>query len=249
VATVGPSQPAVAPVIAHRGASGDCPENTLASLQHAADLGCRWVEFDCQLTRDGQIVLVHDADLARTTGDGRDVHQVDLAEIRRLDAGRWFSDRFSGEQIPTLDMAMDLMQRTGMGGIVEIKGGNNDPTETARAVAGHVADRWPETLPPPVLCSFSEPILAGCEAVAPELPRGIGFWEVPADWEAKARRFGCTAIHANHEFLQPETVRAMLAAGYALRAYTVNDPSRAARLFELGVHSVFSDYPQRLPTN
>ncbi len=246
MAAQGPEQPAVDAVIAHRGASGSAPENTLASLARAADLGCGWVEFDCQLTRDREIVLLHDDDLKRTAGDPRDVHQVDLAEIRKLDAGGWFAADFAGEPIPTLDQALGLLRRTGMGAALEIKAGNDDPRAVATAVAEFVTRRWPAELPLPVLCSFSEPILETCAAVAPSLPRGIGFWEVPADWDAQARRFGCSAIHANHDFLDPDTARAMIAAGYALRAYTVNDAARAAALFDLGVHSVFTDHPERI---
>ncbi len=247
MAAAGPRQPTVDPVIAHRGASGDCPENTLISLQRAADLGCKWVEVDCQLTRDGRIVLMHDADLAKTTGDPRDVHLVDFAEVQGLDAGAWFGDAFAGEPIPTLEAAVEVMQKNGQGAIVEVKAGNNDPVKVAKAVAGHLLAGWPESLPTPVLCSFSDDVLAACAAVAPDLPRGISFWEVPPDWDVKARRHGCTAIHANHNFLAPETARAMIDAGYTLRAYTVNDPDRAAALFGLGVASVFSDFPGRMP--
>jgi len=247
VAASGPKQPAVDRVIAHRGASGDCPENTLASLQRAADLGCNWVEFDCQLTRDDRIVLLHDADLAKTTGDPRDVHLVDLSEVQSLDAGGWFGAAFAGEPIPTLEAVIALLDRNGQGAIVEIKAGNNEPGKVAEAVAGHLLAHWPESLPPPVLCSFSNDVLATCAAVAPDLPRGIGFWEIPPDWNRRAQRHGCTAIHANHDMLAPQTARAIIDAGYVLRAYTVNDPDRAAALFELGVASVFSDFPNRMP--
>lgn len=243
----GPAQPAVSPVIAHRGASGTHPENTLASLQQAADLGCRWVEFDCMLTRDGQVVLLHDASLRRTTGDPRDIHDVDLAEAQRLDAGSWLDPAFAGARIPTLAATTDLLKKTGMGALVEVKAGNGDPKAVAEAVTAFLQQQWPASLPPPVLCSFSEQILSACAESAPDLPRGLGIWQAPPDWDTQARRFGCTAIHANHDFLDAETAHSILAAGYTLRAYTVNEPARAAELFDQGVHSVFSDYPDRMP--
>jgi len=243
----GPKQPAVDPVIAHRGASGDSPENTLVSIQRAADLGCTWVEFDCQITRDGRVVLLHDADLAKTTGDPRDIHLVDLAEVQRLDAGAWFGDAFAGKRIPTLEATIALMHKNRQGAIVEIKAGNNDPVKVTRAVVGQLLSEWPGSLPAPVLCSFSDDVLATCADLAPGLPRGIGFWEVPPDWDRQAQRLGCTAIHANHALLTPETARAMVDAGYVLRAYTVNEPERAAALFQIGVASVFTDHPDRMP--
>ena len=86
-----PQPPPLPPVMGHRGAKGHAPENTLAGLRKAAGLGCRWVEFDVKLTADGELILFHDDSLRRTT-DGRGaVADKTLAEIRSLDAGRWFS--------------------------------------------------------------------------------------------------------------------------------------------------------------
>ena len=102
-------------VIAHRGASAYAPENTLAAIDKAADLGFRWVENDVQRTKDGQLVVVHDDSLNRTT----DVEEVfpdrapwkvkdfTAAEIARLDAGSWFSPRFAGARVPTLKQYMN----------------------------------------------------------------------------------------------------------------------------------------------
>src|SRR5216684_4181789 len=90
-------------VIAHRGASGHSPENTMAAFRRAVELGARFIETDLHLSRDGEIVAIHDPTLDRTTSGRGPVMAHSLDELRQLDAGSWFSPEFAGERIPTLD--------------------------------------------------------------------------------------------------------------------------------------------------
>jgi glycerophosphoryl diester phosphodiesterase len=89
-------------VIAHRGASGHAPENTMAAFKKAVALGATFIETDLQLSRDAHFVAIHDATLDRTTNGSGAVHDMTLAELRRLDAGSWFGSEYAGERIPTL---------------------------------------------------------------------------------------------------------------------------------------------------
>src|SRR5271167_1963256 len=89
------------PVIGHRGAGGCAPENTLAGLRKAKELDCRWVEFDVRLTADGQLILLHDERLERTTDGSGKARSLPLSMIRRHDAGGWFGPSFTGERVPT----------------------------------------------------------------------------------------------------------------------------------------------------
>ncbi len=89
-------------VIAHRGASGNAPENTIASLRAAAQLGARWVEVDAKLTADDEVILFHDDILDRTTNSKGLVAETYSQKIKQLDAGGWFSSKFLGEKIPSL---------------------------------------------------------------------------------------------------------------------------------------------------
>ncbi|GAA2933784.1 hypothetical protein GCM10011428_59180 [Streptomyces violaceus] len=106
-------------VIAHRGASAYAPENTLAAVDKAAELGIPWVENDVQQTRDGELVVVHDDNLRRTTDaeevfPGRapwKVKDFTAAEIARLDAGSWFGPAFAGARVPTLEQFVDRVER------------------------------------------------------------------------------------------------------------------------------------------
>src|SRR4051812_8979102 len=97
-----PPPPAVA-IIAHRGASGHAPEHTFAAYDRAVHFGADYLEQDLQVTADGELVVLHDATLDRTTDGAGQVDEHTLAELRALDAGAWFAPGFSGQRVPTLD--------------------------------------------------------------------------------------------------------------------------------------------------
>ena len=109
------------PVIGHRGAAGMAPENTLAALRRAHALGCRWVEFDVRLTRDGELILLHDDRLERTTNGCGIARALSLSAIRRFDAGSWFDPAFTEERVPTLAQAIAVLSELGLGANVELK--------------------------------------------------------------------------------------------------------------------------------
>jgi len=115
-------------VIAHRGGSAYRPENTLAAFRNAIALGTAWFELDCTLTKDGEVVVIHDDTLARTTGGAPGVvHDYTMAELKRFDIGSWFAPEFAGERFPTLGEALDLAK--GKCGIyIEVKNSDNDDT-------------------------------------------------------------------------------------------------------------------------
>ncbi len=96
-------------VIAHRGASGYAPENTLASIRKGLDMGADMVEIDIHLSKDGEVVVIHDATLERTTDGTGKVQSKTLEELKKLNAGSWFGKEFSQEKIPTLKEVIDLM--------------------------------------------------------------------------------------------------------------------------------------------
>jgi glycerophosphoryl diester phosphodiesterase len=222
------------------------PENTAASFREAKARGCAWVEFDVRLTRDGVPVLIHDAALNRTTnGKGR-VAAHDYATLAELNAGLWFGPDFEGERILTLARAIALLGELGLGANIELKPVRRHQPTMAKAVAGVLAARWPGHLPPPLLSSFDRKVLAALAALDVPWPRGYIAKALPRRWRANARRLGCRSIHCAHQRLKPAQARAVKAAGFVLAAYTVNDPARAATLFDWGVDAVFSDTPDRL---
>jgi glycerophosphoryl diester phosphodiesterase len=261
-----PACPPLAPVIGHRGAAAHAPENTLAGLRRAHELGCRWVEFDVRLNADGALVLCHDSRIDRTTdGKGR-VAGLKLAELCRFDAGSWFAPGFAGERMPTLGDALALGAALGLDVNIEMKADRGRARATARAVAECLGRRRGQPsgaglvrepvdgrdafgddeergTPAILVSSFHLDALEEFRAVNPDVPTGLLLRSVPRKWRALAVSLGCTTINVAHANLQPHLVDEISAAGYPVLAYTVNDPARAAALFDWGVTSVFCDAP------
>ena len=120
-------------ICAHRGASDTHPENTLAAFREAIGLGAQMIEFDVALSKDGKLVLMHDATVNRTTDGTRRVSELTLAELKKLDAGSWKHARFKGERIPTLDQALAIMPDN-MWLNVHLKGGSKLAEEVATRI-------------------------------------------------------------------------------------------------------------------
>lgn len=113
-------------VIAHRGASAYAPENTLAAFRIAAEMKADFFELDCTLSSDGEVIVIHDDTLERTTGLNGKVIQTTAAEISTTEAGEWFDPKFKGEPVPTLAQTLDFAKDT-IGVYIEIK--DSDPND------------------------------------------------------------------------------------------------------------------------
>lgn len=229
------------PVIGHRGAAARAPENTLAGMRAAKALGCAWVEFDVRLTADGALVLCHDTSLDRTTDRSGPVAGQSLAMIRQCDAGSRFGPGFASERVPTLDEALALAVELDLGVNIEVKDDSGREYAAAAAVADTIKRPGPAL--PLYISSFLPAAVAALRELAPLAARGILFRTIPRGWQDVARRCGCAIVGADHRRLRPRRVAEVREAGYAVAAYTVNDPARAQKLFAWGVTSVFSDMP------
>ena len=113
-------------VTAHRGASRDCPENTMAAFREAAEQGADWIELDIQQSRDRQLFIMHDRNFKRTTGVNKFAWELDYDEIRTLDAGKWFGREFAGEPIPLLSEAIDFAKEVDIRLNIELKPTGNE---------------------------------------------------------------------------------------------------------------------------
>lgn len=230
-------------IIAHRGAGRFAPENTLAALREGHARGFRAVEFDVMLSADGVAVLIHDETLERTTNVSGEVSKSMHAMLRRLDAGAWHSERFRGEPVPDFAEAAALCASLGLWANVEIKPAAGHERETAREAARIAAAAWTgsDVRQLPLLSSFSEAAMEAVRDTAPHLPRGLLVDAIPNDWEHRLQALGCVTLNCNQARLDERTARAVVAAGYGLSAWTVNDPETARRLFTWGVDAVFTD--------
>lgn len=217
------------------------PENTVASIRRARQLGALWVEFDVKLTRDGVPILMHDERLERTTsGQGR-VADHTLAAIRELDAGAWFAPAFAGEAVPTLAEALATCAELGLGINVEIKPCPGREVETARVTVETLLEHWPENRPAPLVSSFAPACLAVARDLAPAMPRGYLAGRLPALWQQQLDAYGCRSLHLSDRRTSERQRAAVLAAGVPLLLYTVNDPDRARELLGTGIAALFTD--------
>ncbi|MBI1245302.1 MAG: glycerophosphodiester phosphodiesterase [Alphaproteobacteria bacterium] len=230
-------------IIGHRGAKANAPENTLAAFRRAHAEGATWVEFDAKLTRDGAVVVIHDELLDRTTDGKGPVAERTLAEIRTVDAGKWFSAEFAGERIPTLEESLALFLELGMGFNIEVKPCPGREAETARACCAILERAWPRSAPVPVLSSFKRASLEAAREAAPNIPRGYLAEELGKSWRAEVEALGCLAVHPGWKRLTRQQVRDIKEAGLKALVWTVNEPERARELVAWGVDGIITDAP------
>ncbi|MDT0379909.1 glycerophosphodiester phosphodiesterase family protein [Streptomyces sp. DSM 42041] len=245
-------------VVAHRGASAYAPENTLAAVDAAHDLGFAWVENDVQRTRDGELVVLHDESLARTT----DVEEVfpdrapwrvadfTAAEVARLDAGSWFGEEFAGERIPTLEQYLRRVEANGQRLLLELKKPTLYPgveSQTLKELANegwldrqHVARRL-------VIQSFEAGTVRTVHELAPEVT--TGFLGTPAAADLPGYAAFTDQINPNHSTVTADYVSEVQALegahGRPLEVFTwtVDDAATARRVAEAGVDGIISNAP------
>jgi glycerophosphoryl diester phosphodiesterase len=234
-------------VIGHRGAAAYAPENTLASLACAAEMGCKWVEFDVHLTRDDVPVVIHDRSLKRTTGMDAMIDDIHSSQLIEIDTGRWLDPMWSGERIPTLAQALDACRVLGLMPNIEIKEEVSGRRAAARAVAETVRERWPADLPRPLVSSFSLRVLYHMRTLAAEIPLGLLMWQKPPRlWTLHAKILRCASIHVDRTLMSPSLVTKAKRHGRKLAVYVVNETPEADGFFAQGVDSLFSDKPDLL---
>lgn len=221
--------------IAHRGASAHAPENTLAAFARAIELGAQWLELDIHACAGGELVVIHDATVDRTTdGTGR-VAAMTLRELQALDAG-------GGERIPTLQEVCDLaMGRAGL--CIEVKG--DDLIAPLDAfVRKQVAAGWRyEDL---VVFSFDHPQLHALSVRNPQVCTGATICGIPMDYTASAAYAGAWCVNVAVNYMNALLVADGHARGLQVFAYTANDPHDIRYARECGVDGIITDYPERV---
>lgn len=232
-------------VIAHRGDSAHRPENTLASFASALELGAELVELDVQLTRDGQVVVIHDETLERTTSGRGLVREHTLPEIRALSAGyaQRFGDAFAGERVPTLAEVLGFLRGRARA-LIEIK--HEAVTDTddgieARAVAEVLrAGQAAEV----AFLSFSRKALVRCRKHAPEVPRGHIFYRATAEELLEGAAEAATdLVMPEKGMLTAELVARLQASGLRVATWVVDEPDELRALRPYGLFGVGSNRP------
>jgi glycerophosphoryl diester phosphodiesterase len=245
-------------IVSHRGASAYAPENTLAAIDKAAAMGFGWVENDVQRTRDGELVVLHDATLARTT----DVEQVypdrapwkvkdfTAAEISRLDAGSWFSRRYAGVRVPTLKQYMNRVSHNHQKLVLEIKNPKLYPgieRQTLKLLSNegwldpaHLSSRL-------VVQSFSAPSVRTVHDLRPGIK--TAFLGTPSMAQLSDYARFADQINSDQTSLSSDYVSAVHSFDgphgrpMEVFAWTVNDTDAARRVASLGVDGIITNVP------
>lgn len=217
-------------VTGHRGARGLAPENTLPGFRLAADLGCSNVELDVRLTRDGQLAVIHDETVDRTTNGSGAVASYTMEELERFDAGK-------GEKIPSLREVFELLKDTGTNIQIELKGPDTeDPCVRLVRELG-MEQRVSFT-------SFFHCRVLRIKNILPELTTGILVASNPVDPIALLVQAGADRLHVNYKVIDSRLVRKVHEGGKKIVAWgAVVEPQIVDRLVAVEVDVIGSDFP------
>ena len=230
-------------IFAHRGSSAYAPENTLAAFELAVRQGADAIELDTKLSADGQVVVIHDQTLDRTTSQSGRVRDFTLAEIRKLEAGSHFDIAFKGEPIPTLDKVLEAV---GKRIYINIEIANYAtltdklPVKVAELVKRH---KMEERV---IFSSFNPLALLRTRRILPEVPTGLlaiagssGNWA--RSWPGRLIHY--KSLHPEQRDVTPDLVKQAHQKGHPVFVYTVNRADEMKTLFEMGVDGIFTDDP------
>lgn len=242
-------------LFAHRGASADAPENTIAAFNLARTQKADGIELDVQLSRDKVPVVIHDDTVDRTTNGHGAVQNMTILELKQLDAGSWKGDRFREEKIPTLadvlDVLSDWLKPAGSarGGIlnIELKSEGLLTDGLEKVVVNLIANRDIQSRI--IISSFSPFVLYRTKLLNPQLPRGLLYCQ---DMPIYLRRAWLRPLvkpqflHPANDMVDTDYMRWASSHKYPVNPWTVDDPSEAKRLAALGVNAIITNQPATL---
>ena len=231
-------------IFAHRGASAHAPENTLAAFELALDQDADAIELDAKLSADGRVVVIHDPTVDRTTGSRGRVKDLTFAQLRSLDAGSLFSERYRGGKIPALE---EVFEAVGKRTFINVELTNySSPhdalVETVCSLVKHFGLQKHV-----MFSSFFASNLSKARAYLPEVPRGLLAFN---GWlGAWARSFGFNfgryqALHPSLKDVTSQQVQRVHRLNRRIHVWTVNAAEDMHRLFRWGVDAIFTDDPQ-----
>jgi glycerophosphoryl diester phosphodiesterase len=236
-------------VIAHRGASACCPENTMTAFYMALEMKADMIELDVLITKDGIPVVFHDPVVDKKTDGTGEVNKFTLAEMKKLDAGSWFARKYAGERIPTLEevlqwakgrIAINIeIKREAVG--QHIKGGVEE--KVVHLVRKYQMEQHV------LLSSFSYEAAWRIKKLAPEISTGLLYDKkapVNSTPHALTRQYQCDSFNCKWRELKNRWRRELQEQGIPIFIYTVNSTFWIQKIIGAGVTGIFSDRPDRL---
>lgn len=244
-------------IIAHKGASGTAPENTMVAFQKALDLGVDMIELDVRHTKDEEIVVFHDSTLDRTTNGRGLVEDMTLAEIKELDAGSWFHPDFEGEKVPTLKEVLDLVDgRCKV--LIEIKHMDHPHYHDFAEKLIDIVKEERNGFEWCILQSYEDRYIEEAHAyddriqtkkllIGEDSAPLIAFYvETRVHLGRSKKESRLNALNPHYETLSPRRVFRMHARGFEVYTYPVNERDDMIKMLNMGVDGIITDFPGRL---
>lgn len=241
--------------VSHRGASGHAPEHTLVSYDMGEKMHGDYIEVDLQMTNDGQLIAMHDEKVDRTTDGTGYVKDMDLADIKKLDAGSWFNEKYPqyaneeyvGLQVPTLE---EVFQEFGKNNsyYIETKSPNIYPGMEKELL--RLVNKYNINKDKLLVQSFSAESLKIMHELDPSINlvqlKSYGSYATITDEEIAQIKEYAMGIGPNHTYLNEEYIQKVVNNGLEIHPYTVNDKERMEKLIEWGVTGMFTNFPDLL---
>jgi glycerophosphoryl diester phosphodiesterase len=232
----------VTKIFGHRGASGTYPENTMISFIEAERVGAEGIELDVQLSKDGEIIVIHDETLERTTTGTGWVKDHTLKEIRSLDASYKFPD-YGVCKVPSLDEVFSWALSNNSLINVELKNKIIPYEGLEDKVIQLIRNYRYESRV--IISSFNHDSLKRCLKIAPDIEVGVLYKERRSEPWLYAKKLGATSIHPNFRTVANSTIYKTEQKGVSVRPYTVNKKIDMERLFKVGCSAFITDYPEK----
>lgn len=230
-------------VIAHRGYSAKAPENTMAAFELALEAGADGIELDVHLTKDGEVVVLHDETVNRTTSGKGSVREYNLAELKELDAGSWFAPEYAGEKVPTLRQVLDLLKGRDVLLNIETKTALGFEQLNERLVPLlDKYDRWERT----IISSFNHYSLAHLISLKREARTAILYMSALVNPWVYAKSIGATVLHPYHHTVVPEIVTASHQNGMMVNVWTVDQEPDIERMKQCRVDGIITNQVERV---
>ncbi|MCR1933825.1 glycerophosphodiester phosphodiesterase [Clostridium tepidum] len=225
------------------GASAYAPENTMSAFKKAIDMNADGIELDVHLSKDGHIVIIHDEKVDRTTNGKGEVKNFTLDELKKLDAGFWFSDEYKGEKIPTLEEVLNLINNTDIYLNIEIKAGYRFYPNIEEKVIDMVKKY--KMLDRVIISSFDHYSLVRVKEINSNIKTGMLYEAALYEPWDYARSIKVEALHPNYITLTKEFIDKASINNLEVNPYTVNDETDMEALIKSKVTSVITNYPDK----
>lgn len=230
-------------VFAHRGGREWAPENTMAAFELALDLHVDGIELDVQRCATGELVIIHDEDINRTTNGVGLVNDISLDELRRLSCGQWFDQYFAEQKVPLLQEVLDLVDGKCILNI-EVKNAPVRYPDIEEELVNLLSDyKHRDTL---IISSFDHYVLERVGNLAPDLKLGLLADCVLMDLPAYAKRLNTKYFHPGIDSLRADIVEECHAHGIEVNPWTVNGRQAWSRAIKMGVDGIVTDDPEGL---